>query len=173
MNGIDLLIVLVFGLAAAWGARRGIHAGLMDLSCIVGGLVVGMVGYPVGWWLLRKTLKLPDLASGPLGFMLMVAVGATAAGLIVTRLVKPPEKPSKPSRVAGACVNALLAYLVLGIFLQFMTAGAGPREQIGSSRLAAPLLAIVPLALRAAEARCRASRARSAAGRRRASHLRG
>ncbi|MGD8239876.1 MAG: CvpA family protein [Armatimonadota bacterium] len=151
MNGIDLLIVLVLLLAGYWGARRGIRAGLLDLACIVGGLGAGLLGFPVGWWLVRKTLGMPDLISGPLGFVLMVAVGATVVGLIVSRVVKPRKKPSRASRLGGATLNVLLAYVVLGIFLQLMTAAAQPKSQIGESRLAQPLLAVVPLALRAAE----------------------
>jgi hypothetical protein len=151
LNGIDVLIILVFLLAGAWGAKRGIRAGLLDLSCIVGGLVVGLAGYKLGWWLVRVTLKLPDLLSGPIGFVLMVAVGATLAGVVASRLVKPDEKPSRASRLGGVALNVLLAYLVLGIFLQLMTAAHESRSQIGESRLARPLLAVVPLALRAAE----------------------
>jgi len=151
LNGIDVLIVLVLALAAAWGAKRGIHSGLLDLSCIVAGLAVGIVAYPVGWWLVRKTLALPDLFAGPLGFVLMVAVGATVGGVIGTRLVKPRERASRASRTGGAILHLLLSYLVLGIFLQFMSGGEEPKRQISRSRLAPGLLAVVPYALRAAE----------------------
>ena len=151
LNGVDLLIIFIFVVAAYWGAKRGVHAALLDIGCIVAGLAVGLVGYPLGWKLVRKLLALPDVLSGPLGFLLMVAIGATAGGLIGGRLVRQREAPSVASRVGGGALNVLMAYLVLGIFLRLMAGVEEPNGRISRSRLAPPLLAIVPDVLRIVE----------------------
>lgn len=173
MNGVDAVIIIVMLLAATGGAKRGAYYGLLDVACLVGGLLVGVLTYPLGHWLLRRALGLPDLLSGPLGFALMVVVAAAAIWFLGRSLAAREEQPSRTSRVVGGLAGLVLATIGLGAFLVLMgTASAGrqvkpewqgvpgqvveelpeaPEGPISQSRLAQPLLEVVPLSLRAIE----------------------
>jgi hypothetical protein len=181
MNGIDLVIIVVLIVAAASGARRGFYSSLLDLACVFGGILIGLVGYPLGVWLFRRVLGLGDLLAGPLGFALMVVIGVVAIAYLGRLFAaKPPlggdeeDVPlSKASRFAGAVLGMALAVIGLSAFLVLAGMGAAARQvqpewhgvpeqsatdaaeeasdQVSRSRLAQPLIALVPIGLQTVE----------------------
>lgn len=173
MNGVDAVIVVLLLLAAGSGAKRGAYYGLLDLACVAGGLLIGLLTYPLGHWLLAGLFRLPDLLAGPFGFALMVIVSAAGIWYVGRIWASREEEPSRTSRVIGAAAGVVLAAMALGTFLVLMgtasaakqvepewsgvpgQAAAAPQEPaedpVSQSLLAQPLLEVVPLSLKALE----------------------
>ena len=173
MNGVDLVIILFMVLAAGSGARRGSRYGLLDLACVAGGLLLGLLTYPLGQWLLAHALGLPDLLAGPLGFALMVILAAGGTWYVGRLWATREEEPSRTSRVLGSLAGLALAAIGLGAFLVLMGTASSAKQikpewqgvpgqateapaepgddPISKSLLAQPLLEVVPLSLRALE----------------------
>jgi hypothetical protein len=117
VNGIDLLIVLVVGLNAYLGVRRGLYQGLIDLFSLALSLVVATWTYPAGAWLVRKLIGLPGPFGELLGFILIavLAIKLTSyLGLLIPEEKEPAEKVDKiGGGIIGGGLGVVLCALVL------------------------------------------------------------
>jgi hypothetical protein len=151
MTGIDALILVLLAVSAGLGAARGWRRGLVDLASLVGGLLLALVGWPAGHWLLRHVIGLPDLLSGPLGVGLVAAAGVALISLLGTRWVLREQELTRPSRVAGGGIGALLGAIGVGPMLLLAATVFGAADQLQQSALARPFLAALPGTYNAAE----------------------
>jgi hypothetical protein len=172
VNGIDVLVIVILGLCAWSGARRGWRLSLLDLACIVLGIVVGIYTYPAGVWVLRKLLGLPYLLAGPLGFMLMVLLGGALIWLGGMRWLASRDKRAGRSgdrkkasddpaegapartlgdRLGGGIIGAFMGAMGMTAFLMLVGMGSTSKGQIQHSALARSSRSAIPIGLEMAE----------------------
>lgn len=165
MNGIDVLVILLLAICAWSGARRGWRWSLLDLACLVVGVVFGIYTFPLAVVLLRKVLALPLLIAGPVGFLLMALLGSGIVWFAGTRLLSGRssqangDSASAPgglawrfaNRCGGAAISLVMGCIGVGAFLMLIGMGASSREQIQRSALGRCFRAAMPPALGAAE----------------------
>lgn len=149
MNAIDLGILIVIGLFAVGGLRRGFLLGLVDLvafalSLVVAARLAGSVAEP-----LRNLGLSGELAAGA-GFVIVAIVSLAVIGLAARVLLAPLGALGSatplgwansilgllPGVVHGFAVAALLVLL-----LSAFPSELGIRGPLADSRLAAPIAA--------------------------------
>ncbi len=146
MNWIDLILLLMLGLAAWKGFRRGF---IIELASLVG-LVLGI------WAGLRFSdrvtaaldLEVKHAAVAFLITFLLVLVLVVLLGHLLTKAIDIAQL-SLPNKLAGIAFGALRSAFTLSIALNLMlgyTHGAFPPEQLRSeSVLAEPARGFAPL----------------------------
>lgn len=147
MNAIDIGILVVVGLFAVGGLRRGFLLGLIDLvafglAIIVGARLAGSVAEPLAVWGVPS-----ELAAGA-GFTVVAIVSLTVIGLAARILLAPLGAVAAPlgwansvlgllpGAVRGIAVAALLVLLLAAFPMEL-----GLRRSLAASRLANPIAA--------------------------------
>lgn len=148
MNAVDVGILIIVGLFAVGGLRRGFMLGLVDLvgfglAVVVGARMAETLAQP-----LRDRGLPPDLAMGS-GFVIAAVVSLAAIGLAARILLSPlrafgGDTPLGwvngvlgllPGAVRGLAVAALVV-----MSLQALPPQVGVHPAIAASRLARPLM---------------------------------
>jgi uncharacterized membrane protein required for colicin V production len=147
MNVVDLAILIVVGLFAVGGLRRGFLLGLVDLAAfglalIVAARMADSVAEPLVAWGIP-----PDLAAGA-AFFLVFVVGMAIIGFVARVLLSPFGAISSgtplgwansvlgliPGAIRGLGLAAVLVLILTALPVEF-----GAREAVAGSRLAEPL----------------------------------
>ena len=145
MTGIDAFILVMLACAIGLGVGRGWRRGVIDLVSLVGGLTFALIAWPVGHWVFRSVIGLPDLFAGPLGVGLVAAVGVVGIGWLGAKWAGREEELSRRSRVTGGMVGLLLGLIGMAPFLLLVSLATRESDQLERSRLAQPFLAALPL----------------------------
>jgi uncharacterized protein YkwD/uncharacterized membrane protein required for colicin V production len=145
MNAVDVGILVIVGLFAVGGLRRGFLLGIVDLiafglSLVVAARLSGAVADPLIEWGLPR-----ELAAGA-GFMIVAVVSLAVIGLVARVLLAPLGALGAttplgwvngvlgllPGAVRGLAIAALLVLVLAAIPAEF-----GLRQPLAESRLAA------------------------------------
>ncbi|ACO47730.1 CvpA family protein [Deinococcus deserti] len=153
----DLLIILLVGLFAWTGWRRGFLAGALGLLRLTLAVVAGLTWYPgVEDWIGRLGAWLPTW-NRPIAFIGVVLVTGTLVDLLggmVLRRLPPPVHTSPVNRLLGVIPGLLSGalYAVILVAVAFtLPLPASARENLRGSRLAPPLSDIAQRAERTLE----------------------
>jgi len=147
MNAVDIGILVVVGLFAVGGLRRGFLLGLVDLvafglSIVVAARLSGSVAEPLGDW------GFPDELAAGAGFFIAAVVSLAVIGLTARVLLAPLGTFGTgtplgwansvlgllPGAVRGLAVAALLVFLAEAVPPEL-----GLRDSLSDSRLAKPI----------------------------------
>ena len=147
MNAVDIGILVIIGLFAVGGLRRGFLLGVVDLiafglSLIVAARLAGSVTDPL------IDRGVPDELAGGAAFVITAVVSLAAIGLAARILLAPlgtlnPNTPLGwvngvlgllPGALRGLAVAALVVIIVSALPAEF-----GLRERLAESRLATPI----------------------------------
>jgi uncharacterized protein YkwD/uncharacterized membrane protein required for colicin V production len=147
MNAVDIGILVIVGLFAVGGLRRGFLLGIVDLlafglSLVVAARLAGSVADPLMSWGLPE-----ELAAGA-GFVIAAVVSLAVIGLAARVLLAPLGALSAstplgwfngvlgmlPGAVRGLAIAALVVLAVMALPPEF-----GLREPLAESRLASPI----------------------------------
>jgi uncharacterized membrane protein required for colicin V production len=148
MNAVDIGILVIVGLCAVGGLRRGFLLGIIDLiafglAIVVAARLTATVAAPLRAWGLTQSIAMS------VGFVIAVVVSMAVIGLVGRILLSPLGAIASgtplgwangvlgllPGAVRGLAIAALIV-----IVLQELPPELGLRPAIAGSRLAQPLV---------------------------------
>ncbi len=147
MNAVDIGILVIVGLFAVGGLRRGFMLGVVDLVAF--GLAI-VVAAQSGIWIAGPLVERgfpADLAAGA-GFVIAIVVSLAIIGLVVRILLAPLAGfgAGTPlgwvNSVLGLVPGAVRGLAIAALLVLFVTAfppELNLREPLDESRLAAPI----------------------------------
>lgn len=146
LNWVDLVIVLIVGIALADGFIRGFLLQFIELVAFVAAIVIGLSWYrPLADWLI-DVLSISALIAKPVAFLgLWLAIDLSLSfGLrFVYRRLPKIVVSSLPNRLAGVVPAALKSVAYLGLALTVLLSlpfSSFVRRPIENSRLAAGIV---------------------------------
>lgn len=130
--GIDLLLLLLIGLNAWTGAKRGLWGGVVDVVSLPLALGLAAWLYPLGERIARWLLGLGEPWAGMLGF-LTIAVGLVLALGQLVRLVPKRAHPSPPwDRFWGVLWGTAMGGILVVVLLAAIASTPAGRTLEGS-----------------------------------------
>ena len=133
VSWLDVVLLIIVGISAVGGLRRGFLFGCLDLLVFVAALLVGLKLAP---WLADgiRSRGIPDPINGALAFFVMAVASYAVIGLAVRILVSPLGTLHSgtlgwfnsilgliPGALRGTALAALLAYALLALPPEFGT----------------------------------------------------
>ncbi len=148
MNPLDVFILILIGLFAVLGLRRGFVSGAIDLVTIALGLMAAARFYrSIVDPLIERGIPRPFVA--PVAFLLLFGGAMLLASFLVGLLLRPLSRLPWPpplrwadnllGTIPGAIKGILLAAIVL-VPLAFFQGALGLAAQFSGARLATPIL---------------------------------
>jgi uncharacterized protein YkwD len=142
LNYIDILLGLLILLNVAWGWRRGLILGLIDLVRWVGSLLLALRFYPGLTRYIDTHFSLPQFLSAPVAFLLIAIITSTliqAVGLFFARRLPPGIHNNFINRLLGlvpGLINGVIAAAILAPILLAIPMPEGMRGQTRESQVA-------------------------------------
>ena len=127
VSWLDVVLLIIIGISAVGGLRRGFLLGCLDLLVFVAALIVGLKLAP---WLSDaiRARGIPDPINGALSVFVMAVTSYAVIGLAVRILVSPLGIPQSgtlgwfnsvlgliPGALRGTALAALAAYALLAL----------------------------------------------------------
>jgi membrane protein required for colicin V production len=127
VSWLDVVLLIIIGMSAVGGLRRGFLLGCLDLLVFVASLLLGLKLAP---WLADaiRTRGIPDPINGALGVFIMAVMSYAVLGLAVRVLVSPLGMLQTgtlgwfnsvlgliPGALRGTAMAALVAYVLLAL----------------------------------------------------------
>lgn len=144
MNQVDLFIIAVVAAFAISGARRGLISSAGDIITLALSLIVGSVAYPAAAAPLRYLFSLSPAVAGPLGFVMVAAVTATAGGWVFSLLAAKFELEKGLSRAGGAGFGAAFGIFLAAVLVMGSAMVPGLADPVGNSAFAPRITGLVP-----------------------------
>ena len=148
VSWLDVVLLIIIGISAVGGLRRGFLLGSLDLLVFVTALLVGLKLAP---WLADgiRARSIPNPISGAMAFFVMAVASYAVIGLAVRILISPLGTLQSgtlgwfnsvlgliPGALRGTALAALVAYALLALPPEF-----GTRQLTFESSFARPLAA--------------------------------
>jgi len=144
MNQVDFFIIVVVGLSALSGARRGLIAAAGDILSLLLGLIIGSLTYPLAAAPLRSIFGFGAAVAGALGFVFLAVLTVFLAGWGFSVLARrlPLSKPA--NRLGGACFGGFFGILLAAVLVLASGILPGAAKPVTASALGPPITALVP-----------------------------
>jgi len=144
MNQVDFLILVVVGVCALSGARRGIISSAGDIISLLLGLVLGAIAYPLAAAPVRWVSGASPAVAGALGFVFLSVLVVAGASWGFSVLSSRFEIGKQASRAGGAGFGAAFGLFFAAILVMASALLPGSAEPVSKSRLASSIAALVP-----------------------------
>jgi uncharacterized membrane protein required for colicin V production len=144
MNQVDFFIIIVVGLSAVSGARRGMIAAAGDILSLVLGLIIGSLGYWLAAAPLRAILGLGDAVAGALGFILLAVLTVFLAGWGSSLLAQRFTLSKPANRLGGAGFGGFFGILLAAVLVLASGILPGAAQPVSASALGPRITALVP-----------------------------
>jgi uncharacterized membrane protein required for colicin V production len=144
MNQVDFFIIIVVGLCAMSGARRGLIAAAGDILSLLLGLIIGSLAYPLAAAPLRAIFGLGDAVAGALGFILLAVLTVFLAGWGSSLLAQRFTLSKPANRLGGAGFGGFFGILLAAVLVLASGILPAAARPVSASALGPRIIALVP-----------------------------
>jgi uncharacterized membrane protein required for colicin V production len=144
VNQVDLFIIVIVGLSALSGARRGMVSSAGDIISLVLGLILGSLAYPLAAAPVRWIFALPDPIAGAVGFLVVAILTVILAGWGFSFLAGRFELSKLTNRLAGTGFGVVFGSLLAAVLVLASGILPGAAAPIGKSTFGPRIIALVP-----------------------------
>jgi membrane protein required for colicin V production len=144
MNQVDFFIIVVVGLSAVSGARRGMIAAAGDILSLLLGLIIGSLAYPPVAAALQAVFGLGDAVAGALGFIVLAVLTVFLAGWGSSLLAQRFRLSKPANRLGGAGFGGFFGILLAAVLVLASGILPGAARPVSASALGPRITALVP-----------------------------